>query len=170
NHFKERLKMAKNFTVDLDNILIEGFDPEQFKEDEQHSKNIDWETVIASQQNKKFLDGRIEGIEYDTDSPDSRVREKNAFAIVFMGQLKGRMHLEETGANNIDQLRAMVGKKISYIVKSYDKENETFEPSRIEAKSIMASNTVKKIQDIIIKEGSFITTLVSINNKRYVNK
>jgi len=46
--------MAKNFTVDLDNILIEGFDPEKFQEEEKQSKNREWETVIASQQNKKI--------------------------------------------------------------------------------------------------------------------
>lgn len=153
--------MAKNFTVDLDNILIEGFDPEKFQEEEKQSKNRDWEKVIASQQNQKFLEGKIEGIEYDTDSPDTRVREKNAFAVVFMGQLKGRMHLEETGAKNIDQLRAMVGKNVSYVVKSYDKENDTFEPSRIEAKSIMASITVKKIQEGRIKEGSIIPAVAT---------
>ena len=128
--------------LDLENVLIEGFDPDQFKDEEVDYSDRDWEKVIAAYQNNKFLQAPITGIETIGEG-----EAKKTCAIVHVGRIKGIVPLEYTGAENIRQLRAMTGQEIAFMILNYDREAEVFTASRLKAQEEIAKITLRRIDE-----------------------
>jgi len=130
----------------LDNVLIEGFDPEMWKEENKKLSDKDWETIYGAYQNNKFLQAQIAGIETFGKEEDQKT-----CALVYVGAIKGMIPLEFTGADNLRQLRAMTGQVVAFMVLNYDREAGIFTGSRIKAINEMAKITLRKIdeEDII---------------------
>ncbi|GLY12720.1 S1 RNA-binding domain-containing protein [Pseudobacillus badius] len=122
---------------DIVSMLIEGFDPTKVKKEEFYDK--DWQQVISARQNDKIIQAEISGIE--------PLGEKEC-AVVDIGQVRGYIPLEHSGAENIRQLRAMSGKKIAFKVVEYIEEEDRrmFVASRTAALDEMAQITLRKIK------------------------
>jgi len=134
----------------LENVLIEGFDPEQFNDKNLDYSDKDWEKVYAAYQNDKFLQAPMTGIETIGEGEN-----KKTCAIVHVGKIKGIIPLEYTGANNLRQLRAMTGQDVAFMILNYDREAEVFTASRTKAQEEMAKITLRKID-----EGDIIPAVV----------
>ncbi|WP_052400766.1 MULTISPECIES: S1 RNA-binding domain-containing protein [Oceanobacillus] len=126
----------------LENVLIEGFDPEKFQDDNVDYSDKDWEQVYGAYQNKKFLQGTITGIETIGEGDSEKT-----CAIVHVGRIKGIIPLEFTGANNLRQLRSMTGQEVAFMILNYDREAELFTASRTKAQEEMAKITLRKISE-----------------------
>ncbi|MBO1912940.1 hypothetical protein J4G37_50065, partial [Microvirga sp. 3-52] len=96
----------------------------------------DWKEVYSAYQNNSILQAPIIGIEKLLDKP---------CAVVGVGNIRGFIPLEFTGADNLRQLRAMTGQSVAFKVLNYDREAEVFTGSRTAALDHMASITLKKI-------------------------
>ncbi|WP_255485286.1 S1 RNA-binding domain-containing protein [Sporosarcina sp. BP05] len=121
-------------TEDMMQVLIEGFDPSKVQVDSEF--NGDWKKVYGAYQNNTILQASMTGIETLLDKP---------CAVVTLGNIRGFIPLEFTGAANLRQLRAMTGQSVAFKVLNYDREAEVFTGSRIAALDHMASITLKKI-------------------------
>ncbi|WP_193065416.1 hypothetical protein [Oceanobacillus oncorhynchi] len=126
----------------LDNVMIEGFDPEQLKDESVDVSNKDWETIYGAYQNNKFLQAPIHGIETIGEGESAKT-----CAIVRVGSIKGIIPIEYTGVNNLRQLRSMSGQDIAFMVLNYDREAELFTASRTKAQEEMAKITLRKIAE-----------------------
>ena len=115
-------------------VLIEGFDPSKVQVENEF--NNDWKKVYGAYQNNSILQASMTGIEKLLDKP---------CAVVTLGNIRGFIPLEFTGADNLRQLRAMTGQSVAFKVLNYDREAEVFTGSRIAALEHMASITLKKI-------------------------
>lgn len=115
-------------------VLIEGFDPSKVQVENEF--NNDWKKVYGAYQNNSILQASMTGIETLLDKP---------CAVVTLGNIRGFIPLEFTGADNLRQLRAMTGQSVAFKVLNYDREAEVFTGSRIAALEHMASITLKKI-------------------------
>lgn len=127
----ERFKMAENNMQ----VLIEGFDPSKVEAVNNFDK--DWKQVYGAHQNNSIIQAPIIGIEKLLDKP---------CAVVGVGNIRGFIPLEFTGAANLRQLRAMTGQSVAFKVLNYDREAEVFTGSRIAALDHMAAITLKKIE------------------------
>ncbi|PIC68942.1 hypothetical protein CSV77_16405 [Sporosarcina sp. P16b] len=116
-------------------VLIEGFDPSKVQVENEF--NNDWKKVYGAYQNNSILQASMTGIETLLDKP---------CAVVTLGNIRGFIPLEFTGAANLRQLRAMTGQSVAFKVLNYDREAEVFTGSRIAALEHMASITLKKIE------------------------
>jgi len=123
-------KMAENNMQ----VLIEGFDPSKVQVENEF--NNDWKKVYGAYQNNSILQASMTGIETLLDKP---------CAVVTLGNVRGFIPLEFTGADNLRQLRAMTGQSVAFKVLNYDREAEVFTGSRMAALEHMASITLKKI-------------------------
>lgn len=115
-------------------VLIEGFDPSKVQVENEF--NNDWKKVYGAYQNNSILQASMTGIETLLDKP---------CAVVTLGNIRGFIPLEFTGADNLRQLRAMTGQTVAFKVLNYDREAEVFTGSRIAALEHMAFITLKKI-------------------------
>ncbi|WP_040759581.1 S1 RNA-binding domain-containing protein [Sporosarcina newyorkensis] len=115
-------------------VLIEGFDPSKVQVE--NEINNDWKKVYGAYQNNSILQASMTGIETLLDKP---------CAVVTLGNVRGFIPLEFTGAANLRQLRAMTGQSVAFKVLNYDREAEVFSGSRMAALEQMASITLKKI-------------------------
>ena len=122
--------MAKNNMQ----VLIEGFDPSKVEAVNNFDK--DWKEVYGAHQNNSIIQAPIIGIEKLLDKP---------CAVVGVGNIRGFIPLEFTGAANLRQLRAMTGQSVAFKVLNYDREAEVFTGSRTAALDHMAAITLKKI-------------------------
>ena len=128
--------------LNLENVMIEGFDPELFKEEDVDFRNKDWEEIYAAYQNNKFLKSEITGIETIGEGEN-----KKTCAVVHVGQVKGIIPLEFIGVKNLKQLRAMTGQEIAFIILNYDREAGIFTASRTKAQEEMAKITLRHINE-----------------------
>src|SRR5690625_5425328 len=103
----------------LENVLIEGFDPEQFKDENVDYSDKDWEKVYAAYQNDKFLEAPITGIETIGEGEN-----KKTCAIMHVGKIKGIIPLEYTGRSEETRLNSS-HVAISYAVFCLKKKNKT---------------------------------------------
>lgn len=122
----------------MDSMLIEGFDPEKLQAlQEKVSKDSGWKKVYGAYQNNKVLQADVRGIE-DIG--------KMTCAIVMVEDVRGIIPLEYFGVENKRQLRNYIGKPAVFTVKNYDRENEIFTGSRVDALEQMAEITLKRTQ------------------------
>lgn len=118
------------------NVLVEGFDPEKAVQKEQQDQY--WQEVIAAYQNRTVLQAEMSGIEHKLGQP---------CGIVQMGHIRGYIPLEETGCDNIQELRVLLGTKIAFRVLNYDRENDVFTASRKAALEFMAALTWSRLEE-----------------------
>src|SRR5690625_1294900 len=128
---------------ELTNVMIEGLDPALIAK--LHAKQDDtagWQTVYGAYQNDKILSGEVSSIE--------RIGTMDC-AIVNVENVRGIIPLEYFGVNYKREMRNYVGRPINFKVVKYDRENEIFTGSRIEAQKHLAELTIKRINvgDII---------------------
>ncbi|WP_262173242.1 S1 RNA-binding domain-containing protein [Saccharococcus sp. Marseille-Q5394] len=115
-------------------VLIEGFDPSKVEAVNNFDK--DWKEVYGAHQNNSIIQAPIVGIEKLLDKP---------CAVVSVGNIRGYIPMEFTGAANLRHLRAMTGQSVAFKVLNYDREAEVFTGSRTAALDHMAAITLKKI-------------------------
>src|SRR5699024_9680054 len=128
-------------TKDLfqDTFLVEGFNPEEFKNLQSEAKsNAGWEKVYGAYQNDKLLRGRVTGIEQIG---------KMLCAIVMVEGVKGIIPQEYLGVNNKRHMRTFAGKEIWFKVVNYDREQEIFTGSYIDAQKQRAEITMRHIKE-----------------------
>lgn len=136
--------------LNVENVMIEGFDPAQFQEEDVDFRNRDWEEIYAAYQNNKFLKSEISGIEKIGEGESQKT-----CAIVHVGQVKGIVPLEFTGAKNLKQLRAMTGQEVAFMILNYNRDAGIFTASRTKAQEEMAKITLRRID-----EGDMIPAVV----------
>lgn len=121
-----------------DSLLIEGFDPEKLAElQEAEQDNKGWKEVYGAYQNQMVLQAEVEGIEEIG---------KMTCAIVMVKDVRGIIPLEFFGVNNKRQLRSYIGRKTAFMVKNYDREEEVFTGSRIDAQEQMADIMLRRTE------------------------
>lgn len=119
-------------------VLIEGFDPEKIKELQKEAEvDRGWKEVYGAYQNRKILQAKVVGIE-DIGSMTC--------AIVMVKDVRGIIPLEYFGLNNKRQLSRYIGETVAFKVVNYDREEEIFTGSRIEALEHMAEINLKKLE------------------------
>lgn len=133
---------------ELTNVMIEGFDPEviaklQAKQDD----SLGWQTVYGAYQNNKILSGEVSSIE---------LIGTMECAIVNVENVRGIIPLDFFGVRFKREMRNYVGRSINFKVVKYDRENEIFTGSRIEAQEHLAELTIRRI-----KEGDVIPAVVT---------
>ena len=101
---KNKLMKWRDFKMAENNmqVLIEGFDPSKVQEVNNFDK--DWKEVYGAHQNNSIIQAPIIGIEKLLDKP---------CAVVGVGNIRGFIPLEFTGAANLRQLRAMTGQSVA---------------------------------------------------------
>ena len=87
------------------------FDPSKVQTEDEF--NNDWKKVNGAYQNNTILKAPITGIETLLDMP---------CAVVTLGNIRGFIPSEFTGADNLRQLRAMTGQSVAFKVLNYDCE------------------------------------------------
>jgi len=121
-----------------DSMLIEGFDPEKLAELQQAEKeNRGWKEVYGAYQNQKILQAEVDGIEEIG---------KMTCAIVMVKDVRGIIPLEFFGVENKRQLRRYIGRPAAFMVKNYDRDEEIFTGSRIDAQEQMAEIFLKRTE------------------------
>lgn len=121
-----------------ENFLIEGFDPEKLREmQEKNKRNVGWEKVYGAYQNNKILQAKVSGIE--------RIGDKTC-AIVMVEEVKGIIPLDFFGVQGRKKLRDFMGREVAFTVVNYNREEEIFTASRIEARKQMAKHALKRIE------------------------
>lgn len=121
-----------------DNFLIEGFDPEKLREmQEKATRNIGWEKVYGAYQNDKILKAKVSGIEQIG---------KMTCATVMIEDVRGIIPMDFFGVRHKRKLREFMGREVAFKVVNYDREEEVFTASRIEARKQMAELTMKRIE------------------------
>lgn len=133
---------------ELTNVMIEGLDPEAIaklyaKQDEATG----WQKVYGAYQNSKILSGEVSSIE--------RIGTMDC-AIVNVENVRGIIPLEYFGVRFKREMRNYVGRSVNFKVVKYDRENEIFTGSRIEAQEHLAELTIRRI-----KEGDIIPAVIT---------
>lgn len=132
--------------LELQGTLIEGYDESKLKKEVYYDE--DWRSIIAARQNDKILQAEIKGIE----------KLKNKYcALVEVGNIRGYIPIDFSGASNLRQLRALAGKKAVFKVMEYMEEDgkRLFVGSRVAALEQMKAYTLRKV-----KEGDVIIAVV----------
>lgn len=128
---------------ELTNVMIEGLDPEIVERLHAKQDNTTgWQTVYGAYQNNKILSGEVTSLE--------RIGAMDC-AIVNVENVRGIIPLEYFGVRFKREMRNYVGRSVNFKVVQYDRENEIFTGSRIEAQEHLAELTIKRINvgDII---------------------
>lgn len=122
---------------ELTNVMIEGLDPEAIAK--LHAKQDEatgWQTVYGAYQNNKILSGDVTSIE--------RIGAMDC-AIVNVENVRGIIPLEYFGVSYKREMRNYVGRSVNFKVVKYDRENEIFTGSRVEAQKHLAELTIRRI-------------------------
>ncbi|RKJ39902.1 30S ribosomal protein S1, partial [Butyricicoccus sp. 1XD8-22] len=109
-------------------------------------------TIYGAYQNKTIIQGEFIAIEDLTTADD----KKETCAVVQIDRVRGFIPLKHFGVENKRQLRAMTGRNIAFKVLSYDRDNDIFVGSRIQALEHMANITLNRID-----KGDTIVAVVS---------
>jgi ribosomal protein S1 len=120
--------------TELKRVLIEGFDEEKV---ERLEYDADWAHIYAARQNNLILQAEMIGIEKKLDKP---------CAVVAIGNVRGYIPLEFSGAKDAHELRKWIGEQIAFKIESYDREGNTFIGNRQAALEHMASATWKRLE------------------------
>lgn len=127
-------------STDITNMLIEGFDPSKLQAEESEYDKA-WKTIYGAYQNKTIIQGEFVAIE-ELARPDNKTE---TCAVVQIDRVRGFIPLEHFGVQNKRQLRAMTGRNIAFKVLNYDRDNDIFVASRLDALEQMANITLNRI-------------------------
>lgn len=126
-------------------VLIEGFDPSQLKQD-QESK--DWEQIYSARQNDSILQSTIKGIE------TMEINNKTIpCGVIYVGKVKGIVPLEFADVENEEELRQLTGLPIVYKVVNLNQEAGVFTANRKAAREHMANVAWKKLKVGLVTPG-----------------
>lgn len=139
--------------MDLLKRMIEGYD-QQKAMDAINEKDY-WQDVIRATQNQLIMQEELSGIEVHADIP---------CAVVYIGTIKGLIPVHEFIANQKNHvntledlkdekkmnksyqfLRSMMGQKIAFLIKGYDRKENLFTASRKEALVAMQKLTEEEL-------------------------
>lgn len=123
------------------NMLIEGFDPEKLEQEEQQYDKA-WKEIYGAYQNKTVIQGDFVAIE-DLKTADDK---NETCAVVQIEDVRGYIPIKHFGVDNKRQLRARVGERVAFVVLSYDRENNIFVGSRVQALEIMAEKFLNRVE------------------------
>jgi small subunit ribosomal protein S1 len=108
--------MGEMAVEEVNNILIEGFDPSKLKKSKKADEGLRWRDIQSAYQNDLVLNDVLVGLE--------NIRKGNSnktelCGIIRRAGIKGIIPLEESGidtksTNAVNQFRALIGKKIAY--------------------------------------------------------
>ncbi len=124
---------------ELKRVLIEGFDEEKAQwQDVDES----WARIYGAKQNNLILQSVVSGMEVKLNLP---------CVVVYVGDVRGYIPMEFSGAGDAHELRKLVGRQIAFKIENYDRDGDTFIGSRKAALEHMENATWKRLeQDAVI--------------------
>lgn len=129
----------------LNEILIEGFNPELIAELEKENQQDKWNEIAKAQQTTRIVSGMLSGFETHKLGTTAIL-----CGIVRFGDIKGLIPITESGIDPTDpqainKYRALAGSDIQFVIQRYDQEAEIFLASRKLAREQTAYITLSKI-------------------------
>ena len=131
----------------LNDILIEGFNPEIVAELERERQYDVWNDIAKAQQTERIVGEQLIGFETHKIN-----EQKVVCGVVRIGKIKGLIPLDESGIDPEDpyalnKFRALANREIQFIILRYSMEAEMFVASRKKAREITAGITLSKIKE-----------------------
>lgn len=131
----------------LNDILIEGYNPDKVAELERERQYDVWNDIAKAQQTERIVGEKLVGFEMH------RINEqKTLCGVVRIGKVKGLIPIDESGIDPNDpyalnKFRALANMQIQFIILRYSMEADMFVASRKKARDLTAQITLSKIKE-----------------------
>jgi len=113
--------------------MIEGFNPQNLRKAE-----VDyWPSIVGAYQNKSVVQAKLTAI---------RRSGKQVIGIVKIGKYEGLLPLEDSGFQDLKDMRRSAGQPIIFMVSGYDPESKMFSANRLAALELAAQKNWPKVK------------------------